>query len=69
MSPTNPDDTGDVEGPFCRCEATCEPRQNEGKTCWISGQAIPPDYFAEERAAEDKRDQARATGDGMPGGV
>lgn len=68
MAPASVDDTGDVESPFCNCSHHCQARLNEGKVCWISGQAIPPEYFAEERAGQDARDQERASGDGMPGG-
>lgn len=59
----NPDDTGDIEGPFCKCNFHCTPHANEGKVCWISGQAIPPGYYSAE---EDASDQERATGEGMP---
>lgn len=67
MAPANPDDTGDVESPFCRCNLHCQPFANEGRICWISGQEIPCGYFEAERAEQDARDQERASGEGMPG--
>lgn len=37
-------------GKQCACDQDCQPEQNEGRECRLSGARIPPDHFSEKTA-------------------